>query len=292
MNSLLLVWVTACSGPSTQTGELQDRFDRAACLNDSTCKAVLSVGHRGVMRFAPENTILGFQMAEDMGLHAIELDIRVTLDEQLVVIHDSTMDRTTNGSGLVADLTLAEIQSFVAQSEFEAIADQPIPSLQQALLALQDNTLVNLDVKTDRWDLVAATIAELGFYDRVWAQTDTLLETQSVRETYPSFILMADAETADEVEALAPFLPEFVEIPNLVMEAAPFEASADIGARVAQNALGVADLGALVDVGRGGDGSVAYQALIDRGVHIIQTDVPELLVPFVQQENLQRGGNP
>ena len=73
--------------------------------------ASLRIGaHRGAMAYAPENTLAAFEAAIAQGAYRIEFDIRRTRDGELVVIHDATVDRTTDGSGAVADMTLAEAQ--------------------------------------------------------------------------------------------------------------------------------------------------------------------------------------
>jgi glycerophosphoryl diester phosphodiesterase len=79
---------------------------------------MLMIGHRGARFEAPENTVPGFRYALGLGLQAMEFDIRMTKDEQLVVIHDATVDRTTDGEGEVASLTLAELQALDARATF------------------------------------------------------------------------------------------------------------------------------------------------------------------------------
>ena len=75
---------------------------------------MIVTGHRGALSTEPENTLRSFETAVRVGCDEIELDLRVTADGQLVVLHDPTVDRTTNGSGAVADLTLAELQALDA----------------------------------------------------------------------------------------------------------------------------------------------------------------------------------
>ncbi len=64
-------------------------------------------GHRGAFHAAPENTLASFQIAADMGADGVELDIQLTRDDEIVVIHDETVDRTSDGHGSVKDFTLA-----------------------------------------------------------------------------------------------------------------------------------------------------------------------------------------
>lgn len=72
---------------------------------------MLLIGHRGAKAYEPENTLRSFQKALEMGANAVELDVRKTKDDQLVVIHDADVKKTTNGKGLVNELTLEEIKS-------------------------------------------------------------------------------------------------------------------------------------------------------------------------------------
>src|SRR5687768_9710541 len=81
-------------------------------------QAMILLGHRGARFEAPENTLPGFRYAIDLGLEAVEFDLRLTRDGEVVVIHDETVDRTTNGTGAVADLTLGEVQRLDARSIF------------------------------------------------------------------------------------------------------------------------------------------------------------------------------
>src|SRR5699024_11167615 len=78
----------------------------------------LVMAHRGGAALAPENTLAAFHNAVELGVDMIQLDIHATKDGHLVVIHDDTMDRTTNGSGRVKDLTLTEIQTYDAGFHF------------------------------------------------------------------------------------------------------------------------------------------------------------------------------
>ncbi|MGW3405784.1 glycerophosphodiester phosphodiesterase, partial [Streptomyces zhihengii] len=74
----------------------------------------LTIGHRGVMGVEPENTLRSFVRAEQCGMDAIELDLHLTKDGALAVMHDADVDRTTDGSGAVADKTLAELRQLDA----------------------------------------------------------------------------------------------------------------------------------------------------------------------------------
>ncbi len=97
-------------------------------------KQVDNVAHRGAAGYAPENTIAGFDLAVDMKADYIEIDVQRSKDGELVVIHDTTVDRTTDGTGKVGDLTLEQLQSLDAGSwKGEKFAGEPIPTFEEIL---------------------------------------------------------------------------------------------------------------------------------------------------------------
>ena len=106
------------------------------------------VGHRGAAARAPENTMAAFKKAYVDGADAIELDILKTKDGRFLVMHDDTVDRTTNGQGLVKDLTLEEIQKLDAGSWFDGkFAGEKAPELGEVLDWAKDKIHVVIEVK-------------------------------------------------------------------------------------------------------------------------------------------------
>ena len=99
------------------------------------------IGHRGARAYAPENTLTSFKKAIEIGVNAVELDVRRTKDNQLVVIHDADIKRTTNGEGLVSELTLAQIKSFSMEG------GEKTPTLQEALDFLDKKVKVLVELK-------------------------------------------------------------------------------------------------------------------------------------------------
>ncbi len=106
--------------------------------------------HRGAMKTHPENTIPAFRAAVEAGAQMIEFDVWLTKDHKMVVLHDATVDRTTNGKGKVSDLTLADIKKLDAgswmASEFAGIR---IPTLQKVLKEMPYNIWLNIHIKGD-----------------------------------------------------------------------------------------------------------------------------------------------
>ena len=105
------------------------------------------IAHRGASFYAPENTMASFELAAKQGAQAIELDVKLTRDGHIVAMHDRTVDRTTNGSGLVNSLTLAEIQRLDAGSwKDDRFRHIPVPTLREILTGLADRLLFNIEL--------------------------------------------------------------------------------------------------------------------------------------------------
>ena len=104
--------------------------------------------HRGAMNTHPENTVAAFREAVRLGVQMIEFDVRMTKDSKLVILHDETVDRTTNGHGAVKDKTLAEIKQLDAGSwKSTLFKDERIPTLQEALAVMPQNIWLNVHLK-------------------------------------------------------------------------------------------------------------------------------------------------
>lgn len=110
---------------------------------------MLIFGHRGFSGRYPENTMLAFRKAEETGCYGIELDVQLTKDGQIVIIHDETVDRTTDGKGFVKDYTLEELKKLNASVLFPKVERQTIPTLEEYLGFMKENKLVtNIELKT------------------------------------------------------------------------------------------------------------------------------------------------
>lgn len=105
--------------------------------------------HRGASAYAPENTMPAFEMALQMGATGLELDVHLTRDGRLAVIHDERIDRTSNGTGLVAGMTLNELRQFDYSCGFMEQYDNPsIPELEDVLSLIRGKDVVlNIELK-------------------------------------------------------------------------------------------------------------------------------------------------
>ena len=108
------------------------------------------LGHRGASGYAPENTLEAFKLAMDMGADGFELDVHLSKDGELVVIHDETVDRTTDGTGFVGEMTLAQLKALDAWNHKEGYQGARIPTLAEVYDLIRDTDhIVNVEIKTD-----------------------------------------------------------------------------------------------------------------------------------------------
>lgn len=140
----------------------------------------LRIGHRGAARLAPQNTLRGFACAVACGVDAVELDVRWTVDKELVVLHDEDVAQSTNGQGLVSSLTLAEVR------RLDAGEGERVPTLTEALRFLSGKALVVVDLKL------------VGYEEQV---VQTLRETDMLDGALVCTLI---AESLRRVRALAP----------------------------------------------------------------------------------------
>ena len=135
--------------------------------------------HRGASGYAPENTLEAFRLAIEMGADGIELDVQFTKDRQLVVVHDETIDRVSNGQGKVAEYTLEELKQFTFNRTHPAYEDCRIPTLEEVLTLMKPTGMtVNIELKTG-----------VNFYDGIEDSVLRLVDRLQMQEQviYSSF---------------------------------------------------------------------------------------------------------
>lgn len=117
-----------------------------AHLQHPSAEYVLAVSHRGDWRYAPENSLMAIQRCIDLGLDVVEIDVRLTKDGHLVLMHDLRVDRTTNGQGLLADMTLEEVKALRLKNACGVRhSRQQVPTLEEVMTLTKDKIMVNLD---------------------------------------------------------------------------------------------------------------------------------------------------
>ncbi|MDQ0896529.1 glycerophosphodiester phosphodiesterase family protein [Paenibacillus sp. V4I7] len=127
-----------------------------------TKQPLLVIAHRGAKGEAPENTMAAFRLGLEQGCDAIELDIHLSKDGEIVVIHDDTMHRTTDISGKVNELTLAELKQADAGRWFhEKYAGERVPLLEEVFDLVPANIMINVEVKYSYGRKLESALVEL-----------------------------------------------------------------------------------------------------------------------------------
>ena len=124
------------------------------------------VAHRGGVRTAPENTIAGIRECLACGVDVIEIDIRLTKDGEIVVCHDAKIERTTNGRGAVANMTLEQLREYKVVDSCGKLTDEALPTLGEVLELVEGRCKLLIDVKrtADAEQMAKALINEIALY--------------------------------------------------------------------------------------------------------------------------------
>ncbi|MGQ9718034.1 MAG: glycerophosphodiester phosphodiesterase [Anaerolineae bacterium] len=169
-----------------------------------TADQTLNIAHRGASAVAPPNTLAAFRRAAELGADGIELDVHLSADGVPVVIHDFTVDATTDGTGRVRDLPLAALKELDAGSRFDpAFAGERIPTLEEVFAEVGDHLLINVEVKSmpgndypGLEEAVAALVARHGLEERVLVSSFNPLALRRMRRVAPHIPLGFLYETA------------------------------------------------------------------------------------------------
>ena len=152
------------------------------------------IAHRGYSGKYPENTMLAFKKAEEAGCDEIEMDVQLTKDGEIVIIHDESIDRVTDGKGYVRDFTLEELQKFNVKGKFgDTFGFQPIPTLKEYLEWAKDKSITtNIEIKTGKYyyedieDKVVDLLKKFNVTDKVMFSSFNHLSLARCKELLPT----------------------------------------------------------------------------------------------------------
>ena len=154
--------------------------------------------HRGASRYAPENTVPAFELAVAQGAEGVELDVQLSSDGQLVVIHDETLERTTDGTGRVVDHSLARLRTLDASAGHDGFEGVRIPTLTEVLEVVAPTALtVNIELKNSEVDYpgleekVLAAVAAFELGPRVVLSSFNHYSVRKLRSLAPDAALAA-----------------------------------------------------------------------------------------------------
>lgn len=246
------------------------------CFTDPMCLDSMVVGHRGsgggFGLYAPENSLSAIRLAILLGVEAVEIDLRHTADDGLVLMHDSTLDRTTPSDAEVTELTLAELQEIPLNAEGYSgdFSCERIPEFREVLRLARDRVILILDTKTTRGDLVAEALRDEGMLDQAFVSVSGSTRAVSARTAVPEVRIQLRPGDVPEWEAMAGLFsrpPEILEVPESeVLNFLPI--AEEIEAKLFVDVFG-ADAVVLVtgDLPR-------YNSAFDLGATIVQSEFP------------------
>ena len=166
VSAMVMLIATSCSPKAPQYATRAEKL--LAELNDPSSKYVMVITHRGDWRNYPENSIPAIESVIRMGADMMELDVKMTKDSVLVLMHDKTIDRMTNGKGKVSDFTYDSLKTFRMRRAHNVVTDSiRIPTLREALLCCKDRILVNVDHAYPYYKEIVELTEELGVTGQV-----------------------------------------------------------------------------------------------------------------------------
>jgi glycerophosphoryl diester phosphodiesterase len=263
---------------------------------------IMVTAHRGDWRNAPENSLRAFQYAADMGVDIVELDLKKTKDGAIVIMHDVTINRTTNGKGAPADYTLDEIKSFGLKNGLGRVTNNPIPTLKEVMLALKGSGVkVNLDKSYDVYPEAYAILKETGTLQQAIFKSE--MPFDSLQHRYPQLmdkiiympVVNLDKPDAkkvitDYLKGMKPYAFELIFTRDTSAILTDNKFITKTGSKVWINSLW-----ASLNGGHDDDMAVeddnkedSWDWIINHGATIIQTDRPKLLLEYLRKKQLHR----
>lgn len=309
--AIFALLAAACTGaPEAKYANRAEAI--AAQIHNPDSKYVVVACHRGDWRNFPENSIPAIESIIRMGADIMELDLKMTKDSVLVLSHDGTVTRCTNFSSVfknepgksarVKDLTLEEIKRLsLKRAHNVAIDTLHMPTLREALLCCKDRICVNVDQGYEFYDEVLAVTEELGVTDQILIKGKKPIEVVAAHEAkYPHnmmYMPIVDIQRPSGIELFNSYLEQGVvplayEVCWQNNDDAAFDDACrkilDQGSKIWVNTIWASLCG-----GYGNDDDAAYvaadpgdvyQQYLDKGVSMIQTDRPELLIGWLTKK--------
>jgi len=294
---LSFVFFWCCSPTASVPGSHAERV--VSELHDPVSKKVLVACHRGDWRNYPENSLAAIESVIRMGADIVEIDLALTADSVLVVCHDRTLNRTTTGRGLIAEIPYDSIQRCFLKSGHGVATAHRMPTLREALKLCKDRIVVNIDKGYQYYDLVQTLSEELGVTGQLLIKGKSPVADVAAKfaryEHNMMYMPIIDILKPKGQALFAEYLDTNT-VP-LAYEICWSEYTPEVeacmkkvlasGSKLWVNSLWPSLCGGLCDdAAFDGDPAVVYGKLVDMGATLIQTDRPELLISYLRSRGL------
>lgn len=266
-------------------------------------KYVVVIAHRSDWRHYPENSLAAMEGAIAMGVDMVEIDVQRTADGVLVCCHDSSVDRTTTGKGKIKELTADDISTLKLKTE-QGITDYGVPTLAEALELCKDRVLINIDKGYNYYDQILQMLVERDMVNQVLIKsskdasvvaekfapyTTNMLYMPVINYNAKSWGKHADIFNSYITSNLDVVAYEICWDGTLEGERKIFKKVLDSGARLWVNTLWDSLCGGKGhsfkdDNALDGNADKIYGTLLKRGVTMIQSDRPQLLLDYLESK--------
>ncbi|MBQ3207283.1 MAG: glycerophosphodiester phosphodiesterase family protein [Bacteroidales bacterium] len=268
-------------------------------INDPNSDYVVVISHRGDWRNYPENSIPAIESVIRMGVDMMELDVKMTKDSVLVLMHDQTINRMTNGKGLIKDMTYDSLMTFKLKRAHNVTTDSlRIPTLREALLCCKDRILVNVDHSYPYYKEIVELTEELGVTGQVLmkgkSNIDKVNEDMAKHKNNLLYMPIIDINRPKGQALFAEYLERNVvpmafevcwQVPGEEIDNCAAEIK-KMGSKLWVNTFWPSVCGGL---GNDDDAALAaadpaevYAQYLEMGASMIQTDRPELLIKYLR----------
>lgn len=317
----LLPALTACAGfPASAAPQMDTLQAEYRDLDDGR---VFVVAHRGCWAAAPENTVEAVEACIEMGVEAVEIDVQMTRDGELIVFHDTTLKRMTPAYGYVGDMTLAELRDLRLYERDGApsqqfgrplVTDTPISTLEEVFAASRGRIMINLEIKTNHrhgfgetFDAAVALAGQMGVEDEMFWKIPPVtrgeapattraderynaLNTEGLTHIMP-IIWQAERSFVDQIADFDDTGVRTFEIVTMDLDYWPKGPDGRILGSETHRYMIVGVLprwaGGLSDEGAAADPEAVWGKMIDLGADLIMTDRPEELIAFLKARGLR-----
>lgn len=268
-------------------------------LNTPTGKDVLVVAHRGDWRNFPENSLEAIQSCIEMGVDMVEIDLAKTQDGKLVVMHDKTLNRTTTGNGLVSEWSLQAIKTLSLKNGAGVPTTYKVPTLMEALNVCKGKILINLDKSYEYFNEVYKIAQKTGTTHQIIIKGSNKTADEVVNDFGKKLdtIIFMPVINLDELTNTKKIIEDYQN--KLKVKAFEFVFSTDTSMvinnfkHIKQNGsrIWVNSLWSSLNAGYDDNNAIKnpdsiYGWYIKKGINIIQTDRPKLLLDFLRNKNL------
>ncbi len=237
--------------------------------------SILIAAHRAAHNIYPENSLAAIRHTIAIGADFIEIDTRCTSDGKVILMHDGSVDRTTNGKGKVKSLTFAQVRALKLKDSDEKHIYK-VPTFREALDVAKGNIMVDIDMKSAPVSKLVEIVHQMDMGDQVIFFDSDFAVLDSVKLLDTTLMVMPRAHSAEKLEwMLNRYHPPVIHIDPGFYTPEVVRTIKDGSARIWINALGKSDI-----LAASGMVDMSYGALIEGGANIIQTDRPAALLEY------------